>query len=231
MILFDYGDTLLCEPGFDTLRGNEALMKYAVSNPQKLSAKQVNDFSGYLWEEFCGPIREIGAEFHNLNFQKLLYETLQLEFSVGNEELELIFWDNMSPGAKVPHVEEMLDYLREKNYRTGVISNIGFSGKALENRIGRLLPKHNFEFIIASSEYMVRKPNPLIFKLALSKADLTADEVWYCGNKPEFDVIGAHNAGIFPVWYRNDETDKPPCCELLRIDDWLEFIDILEELK
>ena len=28
MILFDYGHTLLYEPGFDTLRGVEAIFKY-----------------------------------------------------------------------------------------------------------------------------------------------------------------------------------------------------------
>ena len=123
--------------------------------------------------------------------------------------------------------------------RSGVISNIGFSGHALKNRINRLLPDNRFEFIIASSEYMVRKPNPLIFRLALSKANLSADEVCYCGDNTENDVMGAYGAGIFPVWYHSliqndwrDETlDKKPECEHLYINDWLELIDVLEGLR
>jgi putative hydrolase of the HAD superfamily len=38
---------------------------------------------------------------------------------------------------------------------------MGWSGKALEARIDRLLPENRFEFVIASSEYMIRKLNPL----------------------------------------------------------------------
>ncbi|MFO7612996.1 MAG: HAD-IA family hydrolase [Clostridia bacterium] len=214
-------------------------MKYAVKNPRNLTAGQVNDFSAYLWEEVCGPIRKAGYELHNLSFQKLLYESLGIEFSIRPEEQEQVFWDNTASGARMPNIEVLLNYLYENAIRSGVVSNIGFSGNALSNRINRLLPDNHFEFIIATSEYMVRKPNPLIFNLALSKAGLSADEVWYCGDDTENDVMGAFNAGIYPVWYhsfipndwRDKTLDEKPECEHLYINDWLELIDILEGLK
>ena len=40
MILFDYGHTLLCEPGFDALRCEEAAFSYIVENPQNLTARR-----------------------------------------------------------------------------------------------------------------------------------------------------------------------------------------------
>lgn len=239
MILFDYGHTLFSEPGYNSLRGTEAVMQYTVKNPQNLTAEQVNEFSAYLWEEVCGPIRKAGCDLHNLNFQKLLYESLQIEFSISLEEQEQVFWDNTASGAKMPNIEKLLDYLNDNAIRSGVISNIGFSGNALRNRINRLLPDNQLEFIIASSEYMVRKPNPLIFRLALSKADLSADEVWYCGDDTENDVMGAYGTEIFPVWYhslipngwRDKTLDKKPECEHLYINDWLELIDVLKGLR
>ena len=71
----------------------------------------------------------------------------------------------------------------------------------MESRINETIPANHFEFIIATSEYMFRKPNRRIFDLALEKANLQADEVWYIGDDYECDVVGARNAGIFPVWY------------------------------
>ncbi len=68
MILFDYGQTLLSEPAYNGLRGTEAVMQYTVNNPKKFTAKQVNEFSAYLWEEICGPVRKAGCDLHNLNF-------------------------------------------------------------------------------------------------------------------------------------------------------------------
>lgn len=239
MILFDYGHTLLSEPGFNTLRGTQAIMKYATKNSRNLTPDQINEFSQELFRGICGRVRDIRAELHNLNFQKLLYEYLQIEFSIPQEEQELVFWDNAAPGAQMPNIESVISYLHEHGIRSGVISNIGFSGGALTNRINRLLPYNHFEFIIASSEYMIRKPHPMIFELAVRKASLATDDIWFCGDDVKFDVEGAHGAGLFPVWYHsfipNDLRDKPqnekPECTHLYINDWLELIEVLERLK
>lgn len=41
MILFDYGRTLAYEPGWDSLRGNAALLRYAVKNDGGYTAEDV----------------------------------------------------------------------------------------------------------------------------------------------------------------------------------------------
>ncbi len=94
-----------------------------------------------------------------------------------------------------------MTFLYLNGFRTGVISNISFAGKVVENRINELIPTNHFEFVIASSEYLYRKPNRRIFELALEKAELSASEVWYIGDQYECDIVGARNAGLFPVWY------------------------------
>lgn len=64
-----------------------------------------------------------------------------------------------------------------------------------------MLPDNDFEFIITSSNYIFRKPHKRLFDLALEKADLKPDEVWYIGDNYECDVKGSSNAGMLPVWY------------------------------
>ncbi|GHU70919.1 haloacid dehalogenase [Clostridia bacterium] len=236
MIIFDFGHTLLAELGFDSLKGTCALMEYATANPLHLTAEQVNEHTERLFFETCAKARDVGIETHEFSFQHLAYEYQRLEFSIDNARIEKVFWDAAAPAAQMPHVETMLDYLRDNNIRTGVISNIAYSGEALKNRIKEFLPKYSFDFIIASSEYVVRKPEPLIFELALRKADLPAKDVWMCGDSVRADVEGAASVGIFPVWYEDltlentwHDPGKPqPTMAHLHIHDWLEMIEALK---
>ena len=235
MILFDYGHTLLYEPDFDFLRGERTLFEYITQNPNRLSPEQVNAFKNRLFEEF-GAARALGVELHERQFQRLVNEYLGLAYSIGDAEAELIQWNAVSPGAMMPDADKIVDYVNQKGIRSGVISNIGWSGNALQNRIGRLLPRNQFEFVIASSEYGLRKPSPYLFGLALRKAGLPPDCVWFCGDNPQKDIEGAARIGIFPVWYDNDtgreHTDRsrqtPPACEHLHIREWDELIQILD---
>ena len=236
MIIFDYGHTLLHEPGFDFLRGEEALFKYITSNKNGLTPKEVCDYSQELFAKI-GIVRDMGMEIHEWQFQRFLYEYLEIELSVSLPEAETIFWDNVSTGAVMPNADKMLDYINANEIRSGVISNIGFSGKALTERINRLLPQNKFEFIIASSEYMFRKPSPLLFELALKKAGLSAEDVWFCGDNVKADVEGSAAVGIFPVWYQDETAENPwrglnkgvvPQCEHLHICNWMEMIEVLE---
>lgn len=239
MIIFDYGHTLLYEPGHDLLRGEEALFRYVIKNKKGLTPKEINEFSHELYlKTRC--VRDMGYEIHQWQFQRLVYEYLGIEFSISPAEAEKVFWDNVTAGALMPNADKMIHYINERGIRSGVISNIGWSGSVLSERIHRLLPHNRFEFIIASSEYLVRKPNPMLFELALSKADLDATEVWFCGDNVKADIKGSAAVGMFPVWYDNRDIENPwvnpeenvaPDFEHLHIHDWSELISILERLE
>jgi len=81
-----------------------------------------------------------------------------------------------------------------------------------------------------------------MFDIALQKAGLTADKVWYCGDSIGADVYGARNVGIFPVHYTGEAPETPnPFAkyndglivdfDYLHINDWRELIEVLEGLK
>lgn len=210
MIIFDYGGTLLQEPECDFNRGEEKVFEHVVGNPNHLTPQDLSLFGSRCFAELQ-QIRNLGYEAHELQMLRFKYEYNEITLDISYEEAENILWDYTSPlteQAKVPYVSMLLAYLRQQHIRTGVISNIGWSGKALARRIHKLLPEHEFEFVIASCEYGIRKPDKRIFDLALKKAGLNAQEVWYCGDTFDMDVVGAYHAGIYPVYYRGILSEK-----------------------
>ena len=200
MILFDYAHTLAWEPDADFLRGERAVFAHVVDNPRGVTPEEAARLGTeiFLSQRDC---RHSGWELHEHQQLRLKYDLLGLTFDLPMNELEKLLWTATCPGEPMPGVQEMLAALRARGIRTGVVSNLGWTGEALADRLHRLLPEHEFEFLIASSDYGVRKPNPLIFRAALAKAGLSPEEVWFCGDQIEADVYGAQGAGIFPVWY------------------------------
>lgn len=240
MVLFDYGQTLINERYYDLVKGNAAVLSHAVSNPLGRTAEDLAALTQELETEMERFRRADGSvslcETHNHPFQRYLYESQGLAFDCTSGELERIFWDAAAPGEPTEGIQDFLEFLEEQGIRTGVISNLSFSGAALTERLGRLIPGHRFDFILATSEYVFRKPSRRIFELALLKAGLPAGEVWYCGDSPIYDLQGAHDSGLQPVWYTGalspvwHTPGATPEVSHLRVDSWLVLSDLIKIL-
>ena len=236
MILFDYAHTLAWEPQPDFIRGEKTVFAHVQDNPHHVSPEEAARLGTELFLS-ARDCRHSGWEVHEHQYLQLKYDLLGLTFDLPLNELEKLLWTAACPGEVMPGVQEMLAELRTRGIRTGVISNLGWSGEALADRLHRLLPGHAFEFVISSSDVAVRKPNPLIFQAALSRAGLSAEEVWFCGDQIDADIFGAQSSGIFPVWYEdttipNGFARKNACLtitgEHLHIHHWHELIAALD---
>lgn len=232
MILFDYGQTLVNEKKFDGVRGTEAVLRYATRNKYNKTAAQVQaeaDSINRQLGRFDPQSRHLfQVEVPNHMFTAYLYASQGIELPLDAEEIDRIFWNAAAPGEPTEGIGEFLYFLEHKSIRTGVISNISFCGSVVEERIHSLIPDNHFEFILATSEYMYRKPHRRIFELALEKAELSPEEVWYIGDNYECDVQGATGAGLFPVWYTG-AIDLPYEAhdEILSVQNWRELQEIL----
>ncbi len=234
MILFDYGQTLINEKEFDGVAGTGAVLRYATKNKYSYTAEDVQAAADAINRELgrFDPKRRhlFQIEVPNHMFTAFLYQSMGIELSLTPPEIDRVFWDAASPGAPTEGIENFLTYLKEQNIRTGVISNITYCGEVVEERINNLLPEHNFEFIIATSEYMFRKPNRKIFELALEKAELPPEDVWYIGDNYQCDAVGARDAGIFPVWYIGAASDPQGEDDVPTISHWDELRKLIGEL-
>jgi len=233
IILFDYGGTLMDEAWDpDPFAGTRALMAYVIKNPRGLGAEEIGRFAQGLHGTVCAGVHALARELHEWQFTRLLYESLQIEFSLPVEALERAYYAAARVRlAPTPYIRELLAFLAGQDIRAGVVSNIMSSAGELKRRIAEHFSLEQFDFIVASSDYGVAKPDPLIFRLALAKAGLEAEDVWFCGDNIRCDVEGARAAGIQPVWYCCDEQEEPPKCPHLHICDWRELIEILRELS
>ena len=229
MILFDYGQTIVEEAKFDGVKGSGEILKYATANKYNLSAEQLQERADELNRalgRFNPKNRHLfQIEVPNHMFSAYLYESLGIKINLSPEEIDTIFWDAAAPGKATEGIEEFLEYINKKGIRSGVISNISFAGSVVKKRIHDLLPTNHFEFIIATSEYLYRKPNKRIFELALEMANLDCEDVWYIGDDYECDVLGAKNAGIYPIRYTGAIGDM--ACErkhdVMEINCWTEL--------
>lgn len=240
MIIFDYGQTLVDESKkpFDGLKGTEAVLREAANNPNNASAEDIKALSDELKKEIgiYGTDSENHSilEVHNFTFQNYIYEYFGIEITKSSAEVERIFERAACHAEPTKNIIALLQFLDTNKIRTGVISNMSFSGRMLKERINRYIPNHNFEFIIASSDYVFKKPYRRIFELALRKAKLDPHEAWYCGDNAVFDVDGSSGCGINPVWYKGaiDKSNKSvPSCGHIEINDWNALVEILNKTK
>lgn len=231
MILFDYGQTLMDEHGCDLLAGFDALLQQAVSNKYNYTAEDIMA----KWKETFDALGQFDPHYNleipNYIFLSYLFESMSIQLPCKGADLDRIFWCTATPAVPTEGIREFLAFLRENNIRTGVISNIMTCGEVLEQRLQQILPEHSFEFVIATSDYMFKKPNARIFQLALAKADLQPEDVWYIGNSYRCDVNGARSAGIFPVWYIGATPDPKGEGDALTISHWNELKERLEKIS
>lgn len=231
MIMFDYGQTLVNERTFDGIKGTEAVMKYAAKNKHNYSAEEIQAAAESINDELgrYDPARRhlYQVEVPNSMFTPYLYEALGIEVPLSVEEVDKIFWNAAAPGVPTVGIIEFLGFLKEQGIRTGVISNIAYCSEAVQERIDSVITNHEFEFIIATSKYMFRKPHKRIFELALEKADLAPEDVWYIGDNYACDVEGARNAGIFPIWYIGAVDVHSEREDVLTIRNWEELRNMM----
>lgn len=205
MILFDYGQTLCTERWDNPLGGSRAVLEAAVENPRGVTPEQL-DQAFWAMDKALFRLSEdpwkTGPELCWHAFARSVFESLELKFSLGYQELEELFWyERTEPTVAVEGVPELLALLRREGIRTGVVSNLCFNEKTLRKRLARCLPDHTFEFVMVSSEYAFRKPMPQYYQLALTKAHLEAGDVWFCGDNAVCDVDGPQAVGMQGIWF------------------------------
>jgi putative hydrolase of the HAD superfamily len=120
------------------------------------------------------------------------HEHLDSEFAVA------AVWTRVAPGTRAG-----LRALAETGVRMGVISN---ADGTIEQQLRDLQlvqvgegPGVEVECVVDSTVAGVAKPDPAIFHLALEAMGIAAEDAWYVGDTPAFDIAGARAAGLRPI--------------------------------
>lgn len=235
MILFDYGGTLVNEKKYDALAGTRAVMRHAIINKHGYTAEDVQRVADEINNEIGKgdpkKLHLVNVEVPNHMYTAFLYRSMGIELSLDAQETDRVFWNAAAPAKPTEGIGEFLTFLNENGIRSGVVSNIPYCGSVVKERIDRLIPENRFEFVIATSEFLFRKPNKRIFDLALEMADVKRENAWYIGDHYQCDILGALGAGLFPVRYTGVNENACPNGDVLSVSSWKELEDILLQQK
>ncbi len=123
-----------------------------------------------------------------------------------------------------PDAAPALRTLRERGLLTGLISNMDMGGEKLITTIGL---DGLFHVAVTSGDVGAAKPDPAIFRAALSRAGVHANEAVHVGDQLSSDVRGALAVGIRPVLLDRDR-NHPYYRECSRIESLTELPALLD---
>lgn len=123
---------------------------------------------------------------------------------------------------------ELLRGVESLGLPMGVISNSSFAGPTLERELEHQCIRRHLRFVISSADYGVRKPDPLIFEVALRRLGLEADKAWFAGDHVGYDIVGASGAGLFPVAYNPRAPIPDTVGEHAVITSWSQLGELID---
>lgn len=109
------------------------------------------------------------------------------------------FWDKFDDHCRPDaNTHDTLAALRRRGMKLGVITN--GPGTLQRRKLAVLGLERAFDAVLVSDEEGVRKPDAEIFRRALARLEVMAEEAMFVGDHPVADVEGAHRAGLLAVW-------------------------------
>lgn len=157
-----------------------------------------------------------------LRYKRLKDTFDALDFDV---EDDFIYWLSDIYIKRLPQANHLLEnaktvlhYLKPR-YTLHIITN-GFE----EVQEGKLRNTHIREFfskVVNSEMAGVKKPNPIIFELALSKANVLPEKSVMIGDNLEADILGAQNVGMHTIHLNSN--NEPPHQHGVIINDLIEI--------
>ena len=144
-------------------------------------------------------------------------------------------WKPFPGVAPYPDTHDVLDTLRSRGYRLGLITN---AFQPMWMRDAELREYDLIERVdarISSGDTGFMKPHPAIFWRMLGMLDSSPERAMYVGDSPAHDVRGANESGLTSVLIAPPHLDKKPKSAIQKPDFTItkltELVDIVEGIN
>ena len=187
------------------LNSKETMQELYINH--QIAALGITDFDAFfniytahnhrLWDRYAkGFIKQEELRW------KRIYLSL-LDFKIANEQLSkdmsLEFLQILPTKKKLfPHTIEILNYLKEKDYKMHLITN-GFESVQIQ-KIKNAEIAHYFNEVVTSETSNSLKPNKEIFEFALKSSNAVLSESIMIGDNETADIQGGINIGMDTVF-------------------------------
>ena len=236
-ILFDYGHTLV-----DFHRTEEALREAYEQIRARIEAVAYMEVPEILdlIERVAGGVDNLVAESYRerrleeLDIVAVFREALAgVGFDLPDDVMDhIVALDHSAYSRSIMVEPAMLGALRElrnRGYRTGLVSNVTLRPQLMREDLDRLGIASLMDGMVFSSEIGVRKPDPRIFHEALERIGMGPQQTLFVGDRLYDDVSGAQSVGmraVHTVQFRTeDDAEVRPDA---RIGHLSELIIVLE---
>jgi 2-haloacid dehalogenase len=200
------------------------------------AAEKCKDKIGDKWEEFANYWRTTQLEYSWLrslmdkhkDFWQVTEDSLDKSMKVFN--IDSLIRDELLNLYKIlstfPEVKEVLNNLKEKNYKLAILSN------GTPTLLNELVKSNNldsiFDDIFSIEEVGIYKPSSKVYDIPIKKYQIQKDEIVFLSANT-WDVSGGGNYGYNAVWVnRNnnifDNLDYKPQNQ---VKDLVEILDLI----
>jgi putative hydrolase of the HAD superfamily len=226
-VLFDVGGTLL-RPDYETIVQSaakrsqqvdiaslpraESEAKQSIDSRAKSQGKAGKTDAERLQPFFCDLLRAAGVADESA-------ATIAGDLVALHVEANL--WRVPMPGA----LETLLG-LRSRGLRVAAVSNA--DGRVAELLRVAGLAEH-LDLVVDSHLEGVEKPDPEIFRRALGRLEVPAQQAVYIGDIYSIDAVGARAAGLRPVII--DPSDGYPPLDCPKITDLRELLSAVDQAR
>jgi putative hydrolase of the HAD superfamily len=160
--------------------------------------------------------REEKITKEELRYQRLKTVFDKLEISVDDNTIDTLSVEYIqylsSFNHLFPNTVEILEYLKPK-YKLHIITN-GFN-EIQAKKLRNANIDGYFTQVIDSEMAGVKKPNSIIFELALTKAIVAPERSLMIGDSIEADIIGAMNSGMHALHFNTHNDSQHDFCPII----------------
>jgi HAD superfamily hydrolase (TIGR01509 family) len=211
-VLFDWGDTLMRwapEPDLLELGHAAGFAALGLEPVGGVTERFRDDYLAAFFEpgtieevEYPDQVRRLLAEFDVAVSDDELLRFLEAEHAA---------WAPARQLASTTHA--LLEALRDRGLKLGLVSNAFDPPELLHRDLAMLGVADRLDAAVFSSEVGRRKPDPLIFEVALQRLGADPGRSLFVGDTLATDVAGAEALGMhtcLAVWFRADEDAAAP---------------------
>ena len=242
MVFFDMGGTLDIYPN-DSESTEISCRKMA----ETLISSGVKEIADYSSDQFRDKVLDGIKRYKKWRFKgdiELTPEELWKDFILDDIKVSQSVYDDIAEDLTFlidtgfvkrsvrPEAYEVLEAIRKKGIRMGIISNVLSRGQVAYSMEQYGITDF-FDTVVLSAEFGRRKPHPEIFYYACRKASVDPENILYIGNSPSKDIKGAKDSGIGCTvlidYEYNSPRDTGPDADY-KISDLRGLIPVIDEL-
>lgn len=223
-LLFDYGGTLVEEVSVDLNAGTEWMLAHASQRPAHVTLEQVIARARTVTTDVAGLRDRVHIEMAWPTLTRLIHDFFGIRFDAPWRDLELEFWKASVQTRAMPGAREALEQCHRAGLPMAVVSNTSFGEHVIRYELAKYGLTDYLAFVMVSSDYSVRKPNPLLLDVAAARLGVPARNIWFVGDRLDTDVAGARAADMTAVWFNRAEEGDPSSAAHLSVSSWDAFV-------